>query len=293
MVTGPSASLTRWPLVATTTLLAPGECAGDKGRARSHPRLSPQDGSSPLTQKKCRTRARGPARTDPRPHAGRARHPEGPARTAGLPPRQRPDAHTARADCIPDRPHEGPPPPGLLTRRTPTQRPDGPGNQHHLGGHIRPCSPAAPGTRLRRPPAGVCMCDKERPSLGPEPCPHRAATPPHHPHQAPALSPGRRPPATARPSYLERWGMDAVPAGHPVAFSADSSWEGMPRSGQHPDHHRDIQAWGSPTAIAAGCGPGVGGAGGVFPRVPDSDSQSNVPEPLRGSRDQSKLPSWR
>lgn len=157
MVTGPSAPLTRWPLVATTTLLAPEECAGDKGRARSHPRLSPQDGSPPLTQRKCRTCAHGRARTNPRPHAGRARHPEGPARAAELPPRQRAEAHMARADRTPDRPHERPPPPGLLTRRTPTQRPDGPGNQHHLGGHIRPRSPAAPGTRAAQAPASVCM----------------------------------------------------------------------------------------------------------------------------------------
>ncbi|CAM9874814.1 unnamed protein product [Rangifer tarandus platyrhynchus] len=126
----------------------------------------------------------------------------------GLPPRQRPDAHMARADCIPDRPHERPPPPGPLTRCTPTQRPHGPGNQHHLGGHMRPhCSPAAPGTRSAQAPSE---------------CVHEMG---------------------------ERM---QVPAGHPVAFSADSSWEGPLWSGQHPDHHLDIQTWGSPTTIAAG-----------------------------------------
>ena len=46
-------------------------------------------------------------------------------------------------------------------------------------------------------------------------------------------------------------GLLAIAMEIPVAFSADSSWEGPPRSGQRPDHHLDAQAWGSPTAIAA------------------------------------------
>ena len=51
VVTGTSAPLIRWLLVATTTLLAPEECAGDNG----HPQLSLQDGKLPLTQRKCHT----------------------------------------------------------------------------------------------------------------------------------------------------------------------------------------------------------------------------------------------
>nr|XP_005898859.1 PREDICTED: protein Wnt-7a [Bos mutus] len=75
---------------------------------------------------------------------------------------------------------------------------------------------------------------------------------------SPPPSPGSQPrtQASNHSSPLlpgEMGGWMQIPAGHPVAFSADSSWEGPPRSGQRPDHHLDAQAWGSPTAIAARC----------------------------------------
>ena len=84
-----------------------------------------------------------------------------------------------------------------------------------------------------------------------------SSTPPHtlHPASHPP-SPGSQPrtQASNHSSPLlpgEMGGWMQIPVGHPVAFSADSSWEGPPRSGQRPDHHLDTQAWGSPTAIAA------------------------------------------
>ncbi|XDB63056.1 hypothetical protein AB1E18_016396 [Capra hircus] len=71
------------------------------------------------------------------------------------------------------------------------------------------------------------------------------------------ISPGSQPrtQASNHSSPLlpgEMGGCTQTAAGHPVAFSADSSWEGPPRSAQPPGHHLDSQAWGSPTAIAAG-----------------------------------------
>lgn len=100
-------------------------------------------------------------------------------------------------------PTGGPPPRG----QTRTRQPASPGRPHQTSPFTR-----GPRTRPVQAPSecvhGVCVClyvCKERPPPRPEPCSHRAVTPPP-PHQAPALSPGRRPPTTARPSYLERWG---------------------------------------------------------------------------------------
>lgn len=80
---------------------------------------APPPGWPPLTQRKCHTRARGQARTDPRPHAGGARHPGGLHTPEGLTPRGRPDTHTARAHAHPPRPD-----PDRPHGRPPTQRPD-------------------------------------------------------------------------------------------------------------------------------------------------------------------------
>lgn len=100
-------------------------------------------------------------------------------------------------------PTGGPPPRG----QTRTRQPASPGRPHQTSPFTR-----GPRTHPVQAPSecvhGVCVClyvCKERPPPRPEPCSHRAVTPPP-PHQAPALSPGRRPPTTARPSYLERWG---------------------------------------------------------------------------------------
>ena len=139
---------------------------------------------------------------------GRSQTPRGTAHTGGAHTKGQTRHPHGEGTCAPAQ---------ARPRQTPREAPHpearhGPGSQHPLGGHIRPHrSPAVPEPALCRPPASVCtvcacvsMCVK-RPPPRPEPCSHRAVTPPP-PHQAPALSPGRRPPTTARPSYLERWG---------------------------------------------------------------------------------------
>lgn len=189
--------------------------------------------------------------------------PTGTAHTGGLTPRDRPDIQTARAHTAPPRPRQtptgGPPTPGPPTR--PTQRPDTDQASSITweAVHLR-----SQELTLCRPPASVCtVCACVSVWVqGETTSEARALLPiPPHRYQAPAPSPGCRPPTTAPPSYLERWGDARRHAGHPVAISADSSWEGPPRSAQHPGHHVDSQAWGSPTALAAGEAQGSAGRG--------------------------------
>lgn len=145
-------------------------------------------------------------------------------------------------------PTGGPPPRG----QTRTRQPASPGRPHQTSPFTR-----GPGTRPVQAPSecvhGVCVClyvCKETTSEA------RALFPQGSDPASPPPSPGSQPrtQASNHSSPLlpgEMGGWMQIPAGHPVAFSADSSWEGPPRSGQRPDHHLDAQAWGSPTAIAA------------------------------------------
>ena len=180
---------------------------------------------------------------------GMSQTPTGTAHIGGLTPRDRADTQTARAHTAPARPHRRPPAPGPPTRRTPTQRPDTDQATSITweAVHLR-----SQELTLCRPLASVCVCvcmGARRDHLrGPSPAPHPTS---------PIPSPGSQPrtQASNHSSPLlpgEMGGCTQIAAGHPVAFSANSSWEGPPRSAQPPGHHLDSQAWGSPTAIAAG-----------------------------------------
>lgn len=144
---------------------------------------------------------RGHTREEPDTH-GDCTHRRGSHQGADQTPTRRRHTRTRPGQTQTD-PTGGPPPRG----QTRTRQPASPGRPHQTSPFTR-----GPRTRPVQAPSecvhGVCVClyvCKERPPPRPEPCSHRAVTPPP-PHQAPALSPGRRPPTTARPSYLERWG---------------------------------------------------------------------------------------
>ena len=144
---------------------------------------------------------RGHTREEPDTH-GDCTHRRGSHQGADQTPTRRGHTRTRPGQTQTD-PTGGPPPRG----QTRTRQPASPGRPHQTSPFTR-----GPRTRPVQAPSecvhGVCVClyvCKERPPPRPEPCSHRAVTPPP-PHQAPALSPGRRPPTTARPSYLERWG---------------------------------------------------------------------------------------
>ena len=144
---------------------------------------------------------RGHTREEPDTH-GDCTHRRGSHQEADQTPTRRGHTRTRPGQTQTD-PTGGPPPRG----QTRTRQPASPGRPHQTSPFTR-----GPRTRPVQAPSecvhGVCVClyvCKERPPPRPEPCSHRAVTPPP-PHQAPALSPGRRPPTTARPSYLERWG---------------------------------------------------------------------------------------
>ena len=109
-----------------------------QGESLQSPPAQPP-GWPPLTQRKCHRRARGQARTDPQPHAGGARHPQGLHTPEGLTPRDRPDTHTARAHAHPPRPDPDRPP-----REAP--HPQGhPRDAHPPRGQTRTRQPASPG----------------------------------------------------------------------------------------------------------------------------------------------------
>lgn len=182
------------------------------------------------------TRRRAPAKAETRgPHGEGRPDPrqtprEAPAPRAAHETHAHPEARRARQPASPGRPH-------------PTSFTCGPRNPRCAG----------PSECVHGVCVCVCVCVKRDHLRGPSPAPHRAVTTPSPPPPSPGSQP--RTQASNHSSPLlpgETWGRMQVPAGHPVAFSADSSWEGPPRSGHRPDHHLDTQAWGSPTAIAAG-----------------------------------------
>ena len=209
------------------------------------------------------THCRAPTKAETRRPHGEARlHPrqtprEAPAPRAAHETHAHPEARRARQPASPGRPHQT-----LFT-----------------------CGPGNPSAQA--PSECVHVCVKRDHLRGPSPAPTgqrplpTTPTKPRLSAQDAGLQPQPAPLTWRDGGRMQYWRDTPLPSA-------------PPRSGQHPDHLLDIQAWGSPTAIAAGCGPGVGGAGASSP-----ESQTVILKAtsrnLSGDPEikQSKLHCWR